>query len=173
MQTDYKNNNTAINDNEHILILMVWSSSCITRRTTCTNVDLIQCKSYDKMQQSKSMVDAQVIILFNATINHPFCRSCRYVRCAVVQAYHLHRIENTTIQFPINNVYEHGFDSMHKLSRWYATIKIDAQALIRYNNQPSILPRCHHNRIKFTTNQLPLLGVVSRLLFWFGRTWIR
>ena len=126
MQTDYKNNNTAINDNEHILILMVWSSSCITRRTTCTNVDLIQCKSYDKMQQSKSMVDAQVIILLNATINHPFCRSCRYVRCAVVQAYHLHRIENTTIQFPINNVYEHGFDSMHKLSRWYATIKIDA-----------------------------------------------
>ena len=126
MQTDYKNNNTAINDNEHILILMVWSSSCITRRTTCTNVDSIQCKSYDKMQQSKSMVDAQVIILFNATINHPFCRSCRYVRCAVVQAYHLHRIENTTIQFPINNVYEHGFDSMHKLSRWYATIKIDA-----------------------------------------------
>ena len=105
---------------------MVWSSSCITRRTTCTNVDLIQCKSYDKMQQSKSMVDAQVIILFNATINHPFCRSCRYVHCAVVQAYHLHRIENTTIQFPINNVYEHGFDSMHKLSRWYATIKIDA-----------------------------------------------
>ena len=84
MQTDYKNNNTA-NDNEHILILMVWSSSCITRRTTCTNVDLIQCKSYDKMQQSKSMVDAQVIILLNATINHPFCRSCRYVRCAVVK----------------------------------------------------------------------------------------
>ena len=101
MQTDYKNNNTAINDNEHILILMVWSSSCITRRTTCTNVDSIQCKSYDKMQQSKSMVDAQVIILFNATINHPFCRSCRYVRCAVVQAYHLHRIENTTIQFQL------------------------------------------------------------------------
>ena len=127
MQTDYKNNNTAINDNEHILILMVWSSSCashVERRvrtlirfnakvmircnnqsrwsmhkllyystqqstiqhfaaradtlvvllfkrtifivlkipqynfqlTTCTNMDSIQCTSYqDDMQQSKSM----------------------------------------------------------------------------------------------------------------------
>ena len=81
MQTDYKN----IPPSMITIKLMVWSSSCITRRTTCTNVDLIQCKSYDKMQQSKSMVNAQVIILFNATINHPFCRSCRYVRCAVVK----------------------------------------------------------------------------------------
>ena len=116
---------------------------------------------------------------YDTTINHPFCRvpTVSFV-VLLSKCYHCRRIECTTIQLPTNNVYKRGFDSMRKLTRWYATIKIDAQALIRYNNQPSILPCraascfCPSVAIVIELN-IQRMGVVSRLLFCFGRTWIR
>ena len=54
--------------------------------------------------------------------------------------------------------------SMHKL--WYdTTINHPFCRAVPCRVVVLLSKRCHHNRIKYTTNQLPLLGVVSRLLF--------
>ena len=165
---------------------MVWLSSCVTRRTTCTNVDSIQSTNYDDMLQSKSMHKLWISNFDIRCNNQPSVlpRRARSFVELLFKRYRRHRIKCTTIKFPANNMYEHGFHPFNaqvikmicnnqNRCTSFDTIQ---QSTIHFAVPCRIVllsKRCHRHRIKYTRNRLPLSGVVSRLLFCFGRTWIR
>ena len=184
MQTDYKNKKfplmiTNIFNIDGMIVVVRRTSNDVYERYVRMLIRFAH-----KLWWYATIKIDQNLWCYDTTINHQFCRvpTVSFV-VLLSKCYHCRRIKCTTIQLPTNNVYKRGFGSMRKLTRWYATIKIDAQALIRYNNQPSILP-CRTAScfcpsvaiiIKLNIQQINChcWGVVSRLLFWFGRTWIR
>ena len=158
---------------------MVWLSSCVTRRTTCTNVDSIQSTNYDDMHNRNR---SKLMIRHN---NQPSIlpRPDRIVRRAFVQVLPLssYWMYNNTIAdeqcvqtwIRLNAQVDKMICNNQNRCTSFDTIQ---QSTIHFAVPCRIVllsKRCHRHRIKYTRNRLPLSGVVSRLLFCFGRTWIR
>jgi len=137
---------------------MVWLSSCVTRRTTCTNVDSIQSTNYDDMHNRNR---SKLMIRHN---NQPSIlpRPDRIVRRAFVQVLPLssYWMYNNTIAdeqcvqtwIRLNAQVDKMICNNQNRCTSFDTIQ---QSTIHFAVPCRIVllsKRCHRHRIKYTTN---------------------